>query len=97
MAMKAALHLSMPRRIAPPLRRLASSLVLVLLCAGAFAQDATLQRQRDAFRAAYAAADEGRDWQPLARGLENYPLYPYLEAAALQHDLAHADREQVRA
>lgn len=86
----------MPRRIAQPLRRFAS-LFLMLLCAGAFAQDASLQQQRDAFRAAYAAADEGRDWQPLARGLENYPLYPYLEAAALEHDLAHADREEVRA
>lgn len=47
----------------------------------------TLAQQRDAFRTAYAAAQNGQDWRPLARGLETYPLYPYLEAAALQHDI----------
>ncbi|MGN6313816.1 MAG: transglycosylase SLT domain-containing protein [Rhodanobacteraceae bacterium] len=63
----------------------------------AHAQPATLQQQRDAFRAAYTAAYDGQDWRPLAQGLESYPLYPYLEAAALEHDLAHADRAQIAA
>jgi soluble lytic murein transglycosylase len=96
MAMKAAFPLSMPRRTAPLLRGF-GCLVLMLLCAGALAQDGNLQQQREDFRTAYAAAQEGRDWQPLARGLQNYPLYPYLEAAALEHGLAQADGEEVRA
>ncbi|HEY3519476.1 MAG TPA: transglycosylase SLT domain-containing protein [Rhodanobacteraceae bacterium] len=92
-----AAHISpTPRRIAQPLLGIVC-LIAVLLCTGSFAQDRGLPQQRDAFRTAYAAAEEGRDWRPLARGLESYPLYPYLEAAGLQHDLAHADREQVRA
>ncbi len=86
----------MPRRIAQPLRG-AVLLILMSTCVGAFAQASDLQQQRDAFRAAYTAAYEGQDWRTLARGLESYPLYPYLEAAALEHDIAHADREQVRA
>src|SRR5690348_6992835 len=89
-AMNAA-HISpTPRRIAQPLLGIVC-LIAVLLCTGSFAQDRGLPQQRDAFRTAYAAAEEGRDWRPLARGLESYPLYPYLEAAGLQHDLAHAD------
>jgi soluble lytic murein transglycosylase len=55
------------------------------------------QQQRSAFRAAYAAAQAGKDWQPLAHGLEAYPLYPYLEAAQLQHDVATASRAEVDA
>jgi len=85
----------MPRRIAQPLRGVAC-LLLLLICAGAARAD-DLQQQRDAFRAAYAAAYAGRDWRPLAGGLETYPLYPYLEAAALERDIAHADRGEVQA
>jgi soluble lytic murein transglycosylase len=50
----------------------------------------TLQQQREAFRAAYAAAQKGQDWRTLAWGLQDYPLYPYLEAAALQHGIETA-------
>jgi len=57
----------------------------------------TVQQQRDAFRAAYAAARDGKDWRPLAQGLEDYPLYPYLEAAALQHDLRTASAAEIDA
>lgn len=57
----------------------------------------SLQQQRDAFRAAYAVARKGGDWRPLAKGLETYPLYPYLEAAALQHDIQTAPRAEVDA
>ncbi|HET6907052.1 MAG TPA: transglycosylase SLT domain-containing protein [Rhodanobacteraceae bacterium] len=92
--MNAALLLSASRILRSP-RRLFCLLLFVPLLA--HAQPATLQQQRDAFRAAYTAAYNGQDWRPLAQGLENYPLYPYLEAAALEHDLAHADRAQVAA
>lgn len=70
-------------------------LICALIAAGAHAM--TLQQQRDAFRAAYATAQNGGDWQPLAQGLGDYPLYPYLRAAALQHHLANADRTQISA
>src|SRR5579885_1290449 len=88
---------SLPRRIAQPLRGWACFVVLILICASARTQTSKIQRQRDAFRAAYAAAYDGQDWRPLARGLEDYPLYPYLEATALERDIAHADHEAVRA
>jgi soluble lytic murein transglycosylase len=52
--------------------------------------------QRAAFRQAYAAAQQGGDgWRPLASGLRDYPLYPYLQAAALQHDIQQIDRASV--
>lgn len=78
-----------PRRLLP--------IFLLLAPLLAIAQPAKLSQQREAFRAAHAAAVDGRDWRPLANGLESYPLYPYLEAAALEHDLAHADRAQIAA
>lgn len=83
----------------PTLSPLRLTWLFVLLFAPllAHAQPASLQQQHESFRAAYAAAQSGQDWRPLAQGLENYPLYPYLQAAALQHDLAHADRADVAA
>ncbi len=52
--------------------------------------------QRAAFRQAYAAAQQGGDgWRSLAGGLRDYPLYPYLQAAALQHDIRQVDRTSV--
>jgi soluble lytic murein transglycosylase len=77
--------------------RLLFPLFLLWLPLLASAQPAGLQRQREAFRAAYKAAYAGQDWRPLSQGLESYPLYPYLEAAALEHDLEHAERAQVAA
>ena len=54
--------------------------------------------QRAAFKQAYAAAQQGGDgWRPLASGLRDYPLYPYLQAAALQHDIQQIDRASVEA
>ncbi|HEX7111681.1 MAG TPA: lytic murein transglycosylase, partial [Mizugakiibacter sp.] len=59
---------------------------------------ADLESQRDAFRQAYALARDGDPgWQRYAQQLEGYPLYPYLEAAALEHDLDHVDRATVEA
>jgi soluble lytic murein transglycosylase len=57
----------------------------------------TPAQQRDAFRAAYKAAQTGLDWRTLAQGLQDYPLYPYLEAAALQHGIKTATPAQVDA
>ncbi|HLI17372.1 MAG TPA: transglycosylase SLT domain-containing protein [Rhodanobacteraceae bacterium] len=73
--------------------------LLAVASAGVSAQTVSpsLQQQRDAFRAAYAAAHSGQDWRPLAQGLKDYPLYPYLEAAALQHDIKTASRAQIDA
>ncbi|TAL88354.1 MAG: lytic murein transglycosylase, partial [Rhodanobacter sp.] len=52
--------------------------------------------QRTAFKQAYAAAQNGDDsWRQLARSLHHYPLYPYLQAAALEHDIASLDRATV--
>ena len=76
-------------------------LVLPMVAAAGTAQAPApvpaLQQQRDAFRAAYAAARNGQDWRALARGLQDYPLYPYLEAAALQHDIKTATPVEIDA
>lgn len=59
---------------------------------------ATLDAQRAAFKQAYAAASQGGDsWRALASGLQDYPLYPYLEAASLEQDLQQIDRPTVEA
>ncbi|MEO5811314.1 MAG: transglycosylase SLT domain-containing protein [Rhodanobacter sp.] len=52
--------------------------------------------QRAAFVQAYAAAQTGGEqWRALASGLADYSLYPYLPAAALQHDIRVLDRKTV--
>ncbi|WP_158882650.1 transglycosylase SLT domain-containing protein [Rhodanobacter sp. L36] len=52
--------------------------------------------QRDAFRQAYVVAQQGGDaWRGMSNGLHDYPLYPYLEAAALEHDIHQTDRAAV--
>jgi soluble lytic murein transglycosylase len=57
---------------------------------------ASIDAQRAAFRQAYAAASQGDPgWRTLAAGLHDYPLYPYLPAAALEHDIRLIDRAQV--
>ncbi|MBB6189370.1 transglycosylase SLT domain-containing protein [Rhodanobacter sp. MP7CTX1] len=54
--------------------------------------------QRAAFKQAYAAAQQGGDgWRSLADGLHDYPLYAYLTAAALEHDIQQTDRASVEA
>lgn len=84
------------------LSRLVASLGLIfcgaLTCHAALAADsATRQAQRAAFQKAYAAAEKGGDaWRPLAANLKAYPLYPWLEAASLEHDLRSIDTAQVR-
>jgi soluble lytic murein transglycosylase len=55
--------------------------------------------ERRAFLAAHDAAKRGVPgrWQQLARGLEAYPLYAYLEHAALVRDIDRADANRVAA
>ena len=81
----------------PPSRRI--SLACLLLVAGWLLTVTTVQAggsnttaQRAAFKQAYAAAQQGGDdWRGLATGLHDYPLYPYLQAAALEHDIQQID------
>lgn len=79
--------------------RVTVAVVLLGVASSLFAQPAapTLAQQRTAFRAAYAAAQNGQDWRVLSTGLASYPLYPYLEAAALQHDIKTATAAQIDA
>jgi soluble lytic murein transglycosylase len=86
------------------LSRLGRYLLTVIvggMLAGAVAaqtNDASLAAQRAAFKQAYAAASQGGDgWRSLAQGLKDYPLYPYLQAASLEHDLQQVDRPTVEA
>lgn len=52
--------------------------------------------QRNTFKQAYAVAQNGGDgWRALAKDLRDYPLYPYLQAASLQHDIRQIDRASV--
>ncbi|WP_426701200.1 transglycosylase SLT domain-containing protein [Rhodanobacter sp. Col0626] len=54
--------------------------------------------ERATFKQAYAAARQGGEgWRNLATGLRGYPLYPYLQAAALEHDIQQTDRATVEA
>jgi len=82
------------------LARLLAAVLLVVLPAAA-AQAAVppkLAAQRQAFIAAYASASQGDPaWKQQAQGLESYPLYPYLPAAALEHDIGQATLAQVQA
>ena len=54
--------------------------------------------QRVQFMAAYAAAKlGGNSWRALGTGLKDYPLYPYLQAAAMQHDMDSVSQAHVEA
>jgi len=71
-----------------------------LLCAvSAHAADTPpeLAGQRQRFPLVWEAAQHSPDlaWRKLAQGLENYPLYPYLEFAALKHRIGEAKRDEV--
>lgn len=91
----------MPIDVLPRGARRPARLVLVVLAlAGlaalpAAAQDRTTQREQ--FRSAYAAAQRTPpgEWKKLANGLDDYPLYPYLEGAVLRRNIAKASRADV--
>ena len=76
---------------------------LLLTLAGFFAApvvhaDESIDAQRAAFKQAYATAQQqgGDGWRSQASGLRDYPLYPYLQAAALEHDLKQTDLATVQ-
>lgn len=54
--------------------------------------------ERAAFKQAYASAQKmgGDGWRHLAGGLQDYPLYPYLQSAAIEHDLGRTDLTTVQ-
>lgn len=88
---------SLFRRV-PVAHRTLLLVVMATLAAPAAAASLALEQQRRQFPAAYAAAKSGPEvrWRELAAGLETYPLYPYLEAAALDRELPRADAADVR-
>src|SRR5579859_3602067 len=81
-----------PRPIA---RRLLILVASLWLAGTAMAAEPT-EAQRTAFKQAYTAALQGGDgWKAAASDLQAYPLYPYLEAVALTHDIRQIQRPQV--
>jgi len=82
-----------PRRVLLNWLLLATSWLLATTIVQAAEPSAS---QRAAFKQAYAAAQQGGNgWQSLAAGLRDYPLYPYLQEAALEHDIQQIDRATV--
>src|SRR5262249_31911158 len=57
------------------------------------------QRQREQFAQVWETAQRGPDnaWRKFAPGLESYPLFPYLELAALQRRLGQLKTPEVAA
>ena len=73
-----------------------AALSVLVLPLAASAIDRSAERAR--FGAAYAASESGRDdWRTLAVGLENYPLFPYLEYNALTSGKQPLQRREVEA
>lgn len=87
------------RRVDRPLRLLGGLVLAVCgLAASLSAAASGTDAERARFRQAYAAAQQGGDaWRSQATGLEGYVLFPYLEAASLEHDLRTLDRAPVDA
>jgi soluble lytic murein transglycosylase len=84
-----------PRHVS--LSGLMLALGLLFVALSAHAGEPT-DAQRAAFKQAYASAQQGGDdWRQLAGSLRDYPLYPYLPAAALEHDLKQTDLAAVQA
>ncbi|HEU4669490.1 MAG TPA: transglycosylase SLT domain-containing protein [Dyella sp.] len=81
------------------LRRIPRLAVLILLLVTAGSAAASdVETERATFRQAYATAQQqgGDAWRAQASGLQHYVLYPYLEAAALEHDLPQLDIARVQ-
>src|SRR5436305_3180060 len=70
-------------------------LALSATCVSATGDDRPAQRER--FPLVWEAAQHGPDaaWRVLAGGLESYPLYPYLEFAALKQRIGTVKRDEV--
>jgi len=76
-------------------RRLFAAVLAGALALPAAAQDRSTQR--DEFRSAYAAASRTPpgEWKKLAGALQDYALYPYLEATALRRTIGKASRADI--
>ncbi|MDR6643741.1 soluble lytic murein transglycosylase [Luteibacter sp. 1214] len=87
------------RRAARSIRILAGLALAACGLAGSLRASAEgSDAERTRFRQAYATAQQGGDaWRAQATGLEHYVLFPYLEAASLEHDLRTLDRARVDA
>jgi len=87
------------RRAARSIRLLAGLALAACGLAGSLRASAEgSDAERTRFRQAYATAQQGGDaWRAQATGLEHYVLFPYLEAASLEHDLRTLDRARVDA
>ncbi|SDG65342.1 transglycosylase SLT domain-containing protein [Dyella sp. 333MFSha] len=87
------------RRAARSIRLLAGLALAACGLAGSLRASAEgSDAERTRFRQAYAMAQQGGDaWRAQAAGLEHYVLFPYLEAASLEHDLRTLDRARVDA
>jgi soluble lytic murein transglycosylase len=86
------------RTMALPFRLLAGGFAaLVLTTAAAERDDHAAARER--FPLVWEAAQHGPDraWRKLAVGLEHYPLFPYLELAALERRKSELTRAEVDA
>ena len=72
-------------------------LVVPAFAAPAGADSAKLATQREQFPLVLETAKHGPDdsWRKLADGLEDYPLFPYLELASLQRRMAQLKRAEV--
>ncbi len=90
----------MPLCALPRRATLARSLlpaIWLLIVTSSTAASEPADAQRAAFKQAYAAAQQGSDdWRRLAAGLRGYPLYPYLQAASLEHDIHQIDISAVK-
>src|SRR5690625_1698531 len=66
-------------------------LALPCLVAQAAVGATTIEKQRSEFLEAYAGGQMGKPtWRRWANDLQGYPLYPYLQAAELEHNLSEA-------
>jgi peptidoglycan lytic transglycosylase len=86
----------MPIDVPPRGTRCLFAIVLAgLFVLPAAAEDRNTQREH--FRTAYAAVQRTPpgDWKKLAGGLDDYPLYPYLESTVLRRGIAKAFRADV--
>jgi len=89
-------HASPAARARHPLSHLLFSLAAWWFVAATAHAAPSLTEQRVAFRQAWAVAQQGGDgWRSWAKGLADYPLYPYLEEAALEHDVDTLGRAAV--
>jgi len=73
-------------------------LLLAIFCGVGHAATDALTPQRDKFMLVWEAAQRAPEgtWRKLAEGLDDYPLYPYLELADLQRRLPRLQPDEVR-